>query len=297
MKNGIYTDLSIQDYHANKTHISATQIKLAKRSLKEFHWWRDGKIIQEEKTHFSFGNAFELALLDKEEFAKSVAIAADAEWIAEAMNEKDYSVARNSKKYKELAADFYEINKGMYIIGDHGKESWEAIEHMLESCYQDKVIKALIQNTEYQISVFWTDEESGLQMKTRPDICKRRTDTYSIVNVKTTEDGSQDGFSRDMVKYEYPLQATIEIQGCLQSDLMPRVDNYFWLVVEKVPPYNATIYRFRDEDQKEMYDRLSYEKNKIKRAIDQNLFPGYTQAADNEFGILDAIIPPYYYSK
>ncbi len=38
IKNGIHHNVSIEDYHENDTHYSASQIKLAKRSLAEFHF-------------------------------------------------------------------------------------------------------------------------------------------------------------------------------------------------------------------------------------------------------------------
>jgi hypothetical protein len=57
MNDGLYTDLTIEDYHSNLTHLSATKIKLAKSSLKELDWTLRGKIPQEKKTHFDFGNS------------------------------------------------------------------------------------------------------------------------------------------------------------------------------------------------------------------------------------------------
>lgn len=293
MEDGIYTDVSITDYHANKTHLSATQLKLARKSLKELDWNQRGLITQGEKSHFDFGNAFELALLDKVGFSNSVAIIKDKEFIEQAKTSNpDLVVPRNSKVYKEAVAVFEQENKGKYFIMDEGKESYETIKCMLESCFADKVIQGLIRNTEYQISLFWTDEETGLKLKTRPDICKRKKNV--VVNVKTIEDGSPGAFGRELAKYDYPLQACQEMSGCLRTGLMDFIDKYFWLVVEKVPPYNATIYEFGEEDIKWCMDELRYVYNKVSRAKKENFFPGYSDRADNEFGILTANIPLYY---
>lgn len=293
MQDGIYTDLSIKDYHANRTHFSSTQLKLAKRSLKEFHWYITGKIKPVDKIEFSFGNAFELALLDKQNFESLVAIEQDSAWIKKALADKpDLKVPRNSAVYKAEYSKFESENVGKYIVAETGKHSYEAIEKMLESCYQDAVIQKLISNTEYQLSLFWTDKESGLKMKTRPDICKRKKN--SIVNLKTTTDGSPKEFSRDLANLDYPLQACIEISGCLNTGLMESVDNYFWLVVENEPPYNATVYEFAKEDIEWCMDNLRYIITKTKRALDESLFPGYSDQASNQFGILQASIPLYY---
>lgn len=293
MNNGIYTDITIEAYHANETHLSSTQIKLAKRSLKQFEWYLQGKIVKEDKPHFSFGNAFELALLNAVEFAEKVAIKPDEEWCREVMNlDEGYSKPRATSLYKTREREWSIGREGMYTIMDAGKESYETIKHMLDSCYADKIIQGLIRNTEYQLSLFWTDEETGLGLKTRPDICKRKKNV--VVNVKTTEDGSPAAFSRELAKYDYPMQACIEITGCLRTGLMEQVDNYFWLVCEKTAPYNATIYEFSQQDIAASMDELRYHLNKIAKARKENLHPGYSDRADNTYGILTAEIPAWY---
>lgn len=292
--NGIHTDIDIKAYHANTSHISATSIKEAKSSLKQFDWHRRGLMPKSEGLHFDFGNAFELALLDKAGFEKSVAIEQQEYWIAlanEGRAEK-YTNPRNSARYKAEVSKFESENIGKYIIPDKGKQSFEAIEHMLTSCYSDPTIKKLIEGMEYQLSLFWTDEQTGLNLKTRPDICQRKKNV--VVNLKTANDGSPKKFTRDLVDYDYPLQACVEISGCLATGLMSQVDNYFWLVVEKEAPYNATIYEFDKADIALCMDAYDYLLHKIAKAKEENVYPGYTDEADNRHGILQANIPGYY---
>lgn len=291
MNNGIYTDISIKDYHENKTHISSTGIKLVKKSLALWKWAKSHP--QETKLHFDFGNSFEIALLDKQNFERFVAIMQTEKWVAKALKEKPtLKVPKNSTCYKAEGSKFLSENKGKYILPDVGEQSFEHIAYMLESCHKDSVIQKLISNTEYQVSLFWTDEATGVNLKTRPDICKRKKNV--IVNLKTTNDGSPAEFGRDLANYDYPLQAAIEIRGCIESGLMPQVDNYFWLVVEKVPPFNATLYEFDKGDQDYSFDELDFLLSKIVRASEHNLFPGYSDRADNPHGILTAKIPLYY---
>lgn len=293
MENGIYDNITIEAYHKNGTHISATQIKRAKESLRLFNWYETGKIVQDEKSCFHFGNAFELALLSKDEYLKKVAVFPDQDFIDQATAaDKELTKPRASKIYKTLADGFRTQNTGKYLIEETGEESFETIEYMLDSCYQDSVIKSLIQGTEYQLSLFWTDEETGLGLKTRPDICKRKKNV--IVNVKTIDNGSPDAFSKELNKWEYPLQACIEMLGSIQTGLMPTVDNYFWLVVEKKPPYNATIYEFDQSDIAACMDGLRYTLDRIAKARKENKWPGYSDRADNPHGILTAKIPLWY---
>ena len=298
ISNGIHTDISIKAYHENRSHISATSIKEAKKSLKHFDWHRRGLIPKSDGLHFSFGNAFELALLDHKGFETDVAIMQDEYWIELANAEKaakdgsKYKSPKSSSRYQAEESKFLAANEGKYIIPQKGPQSFEAVEAMLNSCYSDETIKKLIEGTEYQLSLFWTDEQTGLNLKTRPDICKRKKNV--VVNLKTAEDGSPKKFTRDLVNYDYPLQACVEISGCLASGLMTQVDNYFWLVVEKTAPYNATIYEFDKSDIAICMDELDYLLHKIAKAKEEKHWPGYTDQADNKHGILQAFIPPYY---
>lgn len=291
MDNGIYDNISIEDYHGNKTHVSATGIKSVKSSLALWKWNQTHP--QETKLHLDFGNAFELALLDKANFEKSVAILQTETWKAKALAEKpSLKVPKLSALYKGEESKFLSDHEGKYIIPDVGPQSFEYIEYMLESCFKDAVIQKLISGVEYQLSLFWTDQQTGINLKTRPDICKRKKNV--IVNLKTIIDGSPASFSRELAKWDYPLQASVEIRGCIESGLMPTVDNYFWLVVEKEPPFNATLYEFDPSDQRYSQDELDYLLSKIKRAREEDKYPGYGDRSDNQYGILTAQIPLYY---
>lgn len=295
MTEGIHTDISIKDYHAAKG-VSATGIKLAKKSLSLWRWWQTHP--QEWKQHFDFGNAAELALLDKEVFKKEVAILQTKSWTEKADEAQikktgwPYAKPKASAIYKAEESKFEAENEGKYLIPDVGPHSFEYIEYMLESCYKDSVIQKLISGIEYQLSLCWTHDETGLLMRARPDICKRKKNV--IVNLKTTDDGSPKEFARTLANYDYPLQAAVEIMGCLRTGLMPAVDNYFWLVLEKLPPFNATIYEFQKQDIEYAFDELDYVLRKIAKAEKEKLYPGYTDRAENEHGILTAEIPMWY---
>ena len=284
---GVYTDISIEDYHNEHEYISASRLKLAKKSLKLFKMSMDGKLHQERKAHFDFGNAFELALLDPDNFDTKVANEVD---ILNEIYEKkpDTKSPRATTMYR----DWMDSQDGKYVIHSIGDQSFETIRYMLESCYQDETIQRLIKNVEYQYSIYFKDRVTGLNLKTRPDICKSKKNV--IVDVKTALDGSPEQFARDCANNDYPLQACMQIDGALQSGFMSSVDNYFWLVCEKEPPYSATLYEFAKDDIQWCMDSYNYVKGIVARAIEENKFPSYSQRADNQKGILTLNLPLYY---
>lgn len=288
MKDGVFDNISIEDYHNDKEYFSASGLKLAKKSLKLFKMYLDGKVDatgsveQEKKIHFDFGNAFEIALLDRDNFDRLVTVYSEDE-----RPEHDKSIKSNINQ--EWKRNIFSSDK--YVINSKGKESLYVIHEMLSSCYADAVINKLIKNIEYQYSIYWTDS-NGLKLKTRPDICKSKKNI--IVDVKTTLDGSPEKFSKDSANYDYPFQAVMQIDGVVKSGFMDKVDVYYWLVVEKQPPYSATLYEFPPEDIKWVFDEYMYVLNSVKEAIDKNNFPSYSYRADNKYGILSMNIPLWY---
>jgi len=283
-KDGIYDNVNIHEYHADKEYISSSALKEAQKSLAHFDFYYSKP--SERKSHFDFGNCFELALMDAingtNEFDKFVTIFDEQQ-----RPEQEKTMA--SGKNKEWKITIFDTDK--YIITKTGDESLETMQLMLESCIKDSVINALIKNTDYQKSIFWTDKQTGLKMKTRPDVCKMNKKV--IVDIKSTKDASPEKFAKDAANYSYPLQAITQINGCIDSGLMIP-EKYFWLAVEKTAPFNAQLYEFKNEDWQLMQDRYEYHLGLIKMAREENKFPGYTQRADNQHGILELELPMWF---
>ena len=278
----IKTDMTIQDYHSDKTIISSTGLKTAKRSTKDFinYVLTDG----ERKAHFDFGNAFELALMSDEEFQNECVV----------FVKPDPSKNMNGKENKEAFKAV--IDTGKYIITQEDKM---LIDSMVKSCKADPTIKKLITNVQYQQSLFWTDEETGLKCKTRPDICINKKNV--IVDIKTCKDASPQGFSRDACNLDYPLQAVMQIEGAINSGLMPQVDNYFWLAVEKNEIGHAVLYEFQKDDLTYISDLYHFLlKDRCLKGLEAiksgklNELPSFGEQADNKHRILTFEMPLWY---
>lgn len=285
---GVHKNISIIDYHSDKDYMSASQIKEANKSLKHLKWYMDHK--QERKSHFDFGNAFEIALMDlmngTKEFESSVHLFDEND-----RPDKDHKITAG--KNQEWKKRYFE-QKG-YIINKVGDESEESIKHMLESCWSDKVIQGLLINTDYQTSCFWTDKKTGLKLKSRPDVCN--VNKTVILDVKTTKNASPESFARDVANYSYDIQAMMQINGVIETGMFPEVKAYYWLAVEKEPPYNAQLYRFHSDQWDYTQMILDYLLGIIKMAKEQGLWTGYGQRASNEHGILEMELPMWYKNK
>ena len=294
---GIY-NIPIDKYHADKNWISSTGLVHAKKSLAEYRLYLDGYYDNDDALHFSFGNACELYLIDESEFYARVAIAEESKWIEDALAYKpDIKAPRASKVFQDYKKAFEQENDGKYIIPDIGDQSFEAVKVLCARCKADEWISKIIKGAEYQNSFYWVDPETGLKLKTRPDLINRELGI--VIDIKTTLDGSPSRFSRTLADLNYPLQACVQIEGVQQTGAIKSVFKYFWLVLEKNAPFNATLYEFDLGDAAVIFDEYHYQLRKLHKAYKNDFWPGYGEITmsdpnGNSFGILTAKIPPYY---
>lgn len=305
MKPGIYDNIDIKEYHKDKHIVSSTGLKQAKKSTRDFIYYIMKDV--EDKLHFDFGNVFELALMDKvngtNDLTSTTAIKPTENWVRASLSvNPDLKKPAQSKTYQTLQSDFLSNNSGKYIIPDVGDQSMEWIDKMVKSCMASPTIVKLLTGTQYQKSLVWEDEETGVLCKTRPDICKTKRNV--ILDIKSTLDASPSGFSKQVANLDYPLQAVMQISGALNTGLMESVDYYYWLAVEKREPFNVALYHFQQDDIEYFMDEYNYilkrcakglgDISRYKTPDDIYSFNSYGERAQNRHGILDLEIPLWY---
>lgn len=277
----IVNDLSIDDYHNNKDYISASSIKEARKSMKHYNYYRNAQKEPTFKPHFDFGNAFELLLLD---FFQGTKEFDDKCIVFDESKRPEQDKGITSKINQEWKQSI--LNSGKYVIMP---KDVEVLNEMLYSCQSDEIIRKLLKNTDKQVSLFWTDEESGLQLKTRPDVNKSKANV--LIDIKTCDSADPKDFARSVAKFDYPIQAAIQMRGAIASGLMPQVDKYYWLAVEKKAPYCAQIFEFDMMDWEGADFMVQHTLNKIAKGGDK----GYSEQSYNEFGVITLQLPKYYY--
>ena len=87
-----------------------------------------------------------------------------------------------------------------------------------------------IRDAQVEHTVFWTDEETGIE-------CKARFDVVGpwLVDLKTTRDASPKGFQRGIATYGYHIQAAHYMAGAIANGMDPR--GFLFACVETSPPY------------------------------------------------------------
>jgi hypothetical protein len=160
-----------------------------------------------------FGRAFHVLSLEPEKFEAECAVAPDCE--------------KRSNADKQRHADFAAANKGKTIIT--AKEHDRALA-MAESFRTSPQFRALGANLKYEVSIFWVDEETGEECKTRLDAVDEERGI--IYDLKSVRDASEDGFARDAFAYDYPMGAAIHYEAFqlaygrpAKMYIMPLVEN------------------------------------------------------------------------
>lgn len=228
---GIYKDLDIEEYHQNDGYLSSSRLKPMFESLRAFFTSRPDT---EKKSYFDVGNSFEIALLEPENFQAKVAVFDDNK---RPEPNKTYG-AKVNKEWKE---HFYLVNADKYVIS---LSDFHLIETMVQDCKKNKRISDILKGAQMQDSFYW-EHETGIRLKSRPDLWKPvgTNKEIIIVDVKSAADGSAEGFAKQSQKLHYPWQAITQIEA--MKSFGYDVVAYYWLVCEKNPvnPYSQ-LYRF-----------------------------------------------------
>lgn len=178
------------------------------------------------------------------------------------------------------------INKRTKI----GKSEWEAFEtehagklliteeqlltarHMCASVISNEEASELLSpGSLIEQSIFWTDEESAMQLKSRPDIWYRNSGL--VVDLKTTADASPWSFGNSAWKFGYFLQAAF-VKEALESIGEP-MTRFVIIAVENTAPFVPAVYIMDEQSINFAVDQLHRLRNDLKSCIENNAWPDF----------------------
>lgn len=105
---------------------------------------------------------------------------------------------------------------------------------------------ALLEATEsVELVLIWEDPDVGTKCKARIDHVSRSGELWLLTDLKTTMDGSDEGFGKSIVRYDYHVQAASYLRGWMTVH-PDRPNQWRWIVVEKTPPYVCRVVSIDD---------------------------------------------------
>lgn len=250
-KDGVY-DISNDEYHSCEAY-SRSQLMMLDKSPYHFISNIANKKKSAPNPCLNLGSAFHCMLLQSEKFDDEFSILP--------------KIDRRTAKGKEIYTSFLSEAEGKSIL-DYDAHAQVVL--MCQEIHKNKLIcKMLYEDSKMEQSIFWTDKETGIQFKCRPDVWSSRL----IIDVKTISDSSENSIMRSSINYGYYLQAAMIFEA-MQSIDKP-IEVFINLFCEKEPPYLPLIYSMSKESIEFGLLQFNRLKRLLKKCVDDDKWDGY----------------------
>ena len=259
-KDGIY-NVTIDEYH-NGPGISRSGL-FEFRSKSPLHYWH--KYVNPEykkpepiamitkRNPLEFGNAVHSYVLEKDKFNNEYAV-----WDGP---------SRVTKAGKEEWSKFIAENAGKFILD---AEAFDEIQSFNRAIINDGTAAELVNGGLVEKSLYWTDKDTGMLCKARPDIYH----SNMVVDLKTAADASPNTFERAIYQRGYHIQCAM-IHEALKNICSINMKDFVFLVVEKSEPYPIGIYKLDEYALEQGVQEFKETLTEMKRCYDDNNWQSY----------------------
>lgn len=151
-------------------------------------------------------------------------------------------IERRSNAGKAEYAAFEAEHKGKIILSDEDFQTCLAIR---DAVHAHPLAAGLLTRGKAEQSFYAIDQETGELIKCRTDYL--HDSGAMIVDVKSTEDASPDGFAKSAANFRYPVQ-TAWYHDVMDSAFGEHPEHWVFMAVEKKPPYAIGLYFAQRED-------------------------------------------------
>lgn len=221
MKTQIYDVLPNEDYHA-RDELSSSQVKTLLSNPYEYY----AKLPREETLSMTLGSATHCLVLEPHLFDRDFAI----EPICDA----------RTKEGKAIKAEFAKQSEGKTVLTAVQGELARAMSSAVLASRAGTLFSEGI--AEQSIIGFVEDAEGNkYPARCRPDFRAGRI----IVDFKTTQDASPDGFTKAIANLAYYIQAAFYIDVCASAGI--EIARFVFVAVESKAPHMVGVYDISPE--------------------------------------------------
>ena len=260
--------ISNADYR-KREGVSSSDLKRMMKSMATWKYYKDHPDDSDTEA-LQFGRAYHKMMLEPDDF--------DNEFIVSPKFD------RRTKEGKAAYEEFLKKAEGKEVINE---ETYQKLLEMQIALYNTPFVKLLIKG-EHEKSFFWTDAETGIKCKCRPDSFGQVKEQYVCIDLKTTKDAETDHFMRDAIKLGYDIQAYHYCQGL--EDTYKKPFKFIFIAQEKTAPYLVNVLEADEyfmKSGKELRDSLF---KKYKKALETGVYQGYM---DENSGINSLSVPAW----
>lgn len=253
-------ELDIIDYHADKESISRTSIMAYDNCPRKYEALYITKEIEKEVSkHMLLGSAFHTLILEPEKFDSRTAVyPADMD--------------RRTRQGKIDYDAFLLTSVGKMVIDQETFDTINAMKCALEN-HLEAATLVWGNNPVFERSYIYGDDESGVIVKSRPDILKPNC----IVDLKTCQSADEYSFSQSMLKNGN------HIQGAMAQDALFIVDaredarslSVVNIAIEVKKPYCIATYFISQAACESGRERYKSVLKRMKASFDSGVYPSY----------------------
>lgn len=252
-KDGVH-DITNEQYHAAEG-ISRSRLMLLDKS--PYHFWYEvysGQAeLRDATPSLNIGGAFHTLLLEPYLFDAEYAVLPNLD--------------RRTKGGKLMYEEFIAENHGRIILTI---DQFEKVREMVDLVRKHDIVTTLLDEAVFEQSIFWTDLETGIQFKARPDIWSSKM----VVDLKTTKDAAPYKMQRSALEYGYYLQAGMMFEAC--KAIGKPFEMFVMLAIEKDVPYVPSVFMMDDAALQYGIDQFQRYKRQLAECLSSNKWPGYT---------------------
>lgn len=269
-------NISFEKYAAYEG-INSSGLKHILRSPAHYYEYRYNRVEEKDSDALIFGSLFHYAVLEPDLFSKKYIVKPKFD-----MRTKDGKV-QDFEWMKE-----YVRNDTILVPERMSKRLNEMVNKVLTHTRARDLLSKGVRET----TLFWNDRETGELCKCRPDFISAQG---HLIDIKTSKDAREQKFSKDILNYQYHIQAAHYCEGGRVTKQYDP-DVFIFLVIEKDPPYEIGIYPsgssvlgVGDQDRStamQIYAKCRKENrwpgyNSKFRTIE---LPKFTESLDHDFG-------------
>jgi exodeoxyribonuclease VIII len=236
-------------YHADTRRIGKSGLDLIAKSPAHYYakYLDPNRVWEAQTPTFLIGSAVHAAILEPDEFKKRYAV------------EPTINKRTNDGKtaYAELMA-YAAANRINYLDA----ETYASCEKMRDAVHAHPAASVLLSDGQAETRLDWQREIITEDGEIREVLLKAKPDWLShndfIVDVKTTEDASPQGFGKSVWNYRYHVQDAFYMDAYEHFYGGP-ARGFIFIAVEKKPPYAVALYFLPNEVRER--GRNTYERN------------------------------------
>lgn len=245
MKPGIY-DQTNDEYHASSGYSSTNLIDCIGYSEAHMKHWKENPA--KSTPSMLEGTMLHEALIEPHIF-KNKYLVADAR-----TKEGKTLIDNNPDKIKVSESQFTKVIA------------------MRDSVLKNTNIQSLIDGAQVEKAFYWTDPDTGLLCKTKPDLL--RPDLGIIVDIKTIDSGALWNVKRAIRDYKYHLSAAFYKDG-VNIAMNNKIKDFLFVFIEKEAPHGVRKILLSLSDLQKGFDEYKEALSRIKKCTDSGHWPSY----------------------